>query len=522
MIDAYEVQHEGRTYYGNVQLRQFHAFNRAGQWLIANVEDFAVTPTSETMVRRLHVLAAAPGTLVPEPVFAELRQLGLLAGAATRPAGHDTGPRRVLKLVTNLTLLLAQKCNMRCVYCYGEGGEYGDRGLVDKATALKAIDWLIDNSGEAEHLNICFFGGEPLLNFGVLQAAVQYAKARGSERGKKFTFTVTTNGSIVRDDVVDFLRTHDVRPMVSFDGPPEYQDANRPFRNGKGSYRRVRDNVEKLRAAFPDLAARGIVCGTQDPQRVRSAAAEAGFTECSVGIASPVLDRAAPKERGDGRVRRRAVERMIAYKQQLIDEAFVAIRARSVNVRCVPTMLPAILDLCEGKRHHYGCGMGRGLAGISTSGDVYPCHRFIGQADMRMGNIDDYKAEPLNVHGRAVVDVLPDCQTCWARYWCGGGCFYRNKALTGDLHRPDRLDCLERMAQIEGLLHVQSQLEAGDRAYLDKVRRDILRARGVAPRAGVPRKPDTDLRPLMDEHSDGRGGQCRGHFVGHDAPGARG
>lgn len=494
MLDAYEVQHEGRTYYGNVQLTQFHAFNRAGQWLIANVEAFAVTPTSEAMVRRLHVLAASPGTLVPEDVFGELRQLGLLAGAATEPAERGSGPRRALKLVTNLTLLLAQKCNMRCVYCYGEGGEYGDRGLMDEATAIKAIDWLIDNSGEAEHLNICFFGGEPLLNFGVLQAAVLYAKARGSERAKRFTFTVTTNGSVLRDDVVDFLKAHDVRPMVSFDGPPEYQNANRPFRNGKGSYARVLGNVQKLRAAFPDLAARGIVRGTQEPQRVRSAAAEAGFTECSIGIASPVLKRASANERSEGKCRQRAVERMIAFKQQLIDEAFAAIRARSVNVRCVPTMLPAILDLCEGKRHYYGCGMGRGLAGVSTSGDLYPCHRFIGQADMRMGNIEDYKAEPLNVHGRAVVDALPDCQTCWARYWCGGGCFYRNKALTGDLHRPDRLDCLERMAQVEGLLHAQSRLEADDKAYLDTVRQDILRVRGVAPRAATPLQLDSGLQ----------------------------
>jgi uncharacterized protein len=482
LLDFYQLEHQGRTYFGNVSLRQFHIFCYGGQTYLANVDAFKAFPISADFADQVQRVAVSSGSLVPQALFRELQRVELVRAGEQELDAWTRDRSRPAKLVTNMTLLLAQRCNMRCVYCYGDGGEYGAKGMMCSATALQAVDWLIENSGDAEHLNICFFGGEPLLNFTVLKQAVVYAREQGAQKGKRFTFTVTTNGSVLTNEITAFLKQQDVKPMVSFDGPQEYQDRNRPFSNGRGSYARVRANVQKLRAAFADLGARGIVCGDQDPFQVRAAAAAAGFTECSIGIASPVIEKSPPSGVADGDTSRvQAVERMLAYKRQLLDEALEAIRERKVNIHCTPTMLPAIIDLCDGKRHYYGCGLGRGLAGVSISGDVYPCHRFIGQPEMKMGNIADYKAQPLNDYSRAIVDRLPECQRCWARHWCGGGCFYRNKALTGDLHRPDPLDCLERKSQIEGLLHVHAQLQDDDKAYLRTVRESILHARGVPP-----------------------------------------
>jgi uncharacterized protein len=482
MLGSYQLEYERQTYFGNVTLREFHIFGYGDHIYLANVEAMTAFSVSPRMADLIRVIAVTPGSLIPVAFVQELRKLQLIPEGEVPVEGSRPDRSRRECSVTNITLLIAQRCNMRCVYCYGDGGEYGEKGMMSLETAFQAVDWLIDISGSAEHLNICFFGGEPLLNFAVMKEVVPYAREKGEEKGKRFTFSVTTNGSLLNDEIISFIKDEDIRPMISFDGPPEYQNRNRPFRNGRGSYDRIYANIQRLRVALPYLGARAIVCGDADPFRVKASAAEAGFSTCSLGSASPVILKPRQDSQSvDGNCRERALERMLSYKRQLIDELIEVIRERKVNIQCPPTLLHAITNMCAGKRHYYGCGMGRGLAGISIAGDIYPCHRFIGQPEMRMGNIADYKAEGLNDYSRAIVEHLPVCQSCWARYWCGGGCFYRNKAFTGDLHRPDSLDCRERKAHIEGLIHVQQQLNDDDKEYLQRVREEILMSRGLQP-----------------------------------------
>ena len=114
------------------------------------------------------------------------------------------------------------------------------------------------------------------------------------------------------------------------------------------------------------------------------------------------------------------------------------------------------------------------MVGVTINGDIYPCHRFAGQEDMRMGNIAEYKIDGLNDYHRAGVDQLPVCRSCWARYFCGGGCFYRNKAINGNIYRPDELDCREEKALIEGLIHIGCRLDEGDREYLNKLLKEQI------------------------------------------------
>ncbi|WP_407702807.1 MULTISPECIES: SPASM domain-containing protein [Thiorhodovibrio] len=130
-------------------------------------------------------------------------------------------------------------------------------------------------------------------------------------------------------------------------------------------------------------------------------------------------------------------------------------------------MAMALLQyLVSGRKRQVACGVGRGIAGISVSGELYPCHRFVGLTETRLGHLDDYRAGELNDYHRAVVDNLPVCRGCWARYLCGGGCFYDNQARTGDPHRPDAHFCQEIKTVCEDLIHGWSYLPDADRDYL--------------------------------------------------------
>jgi len=139
-----------------------------------------------------------------------------------------------------MVLVLAQTCNMRCVYCLGGGGEYGRPGMMSEETALAAVDWLFESSLDAKRVQVSFAGGEPLLAFPLLRRVVAYAKQHAAARGKAVSFALTTNGGLLTDRVVAFLAEEGITPVISFDGSAAVQDGQRPFRNGRGSYRRVR------------------------------------------------------------------------------------------------------------------------------------------------------------------------------------------------------------------------------------------------------------------------------------------
>ncbi|WP_428559941.1 MAG: radical SAM protein [Solidesulfovibrio sp. DCME] len=473
MFGPCPVELEGRRYFANVAVRECHTFEYEGNVYLLDVQGLAahaITPGLAALIGRL---GADPSLLLPEAVLEKLRGLGIVVGegdeAARSQAGPSTGAAEFP--VVSISLFVAQACNMRCVYCYGNGGEYAGGGMMDESTALRAIDWLMENSRSARQVNVGFFGGEPLLNFPVIRKVVPYARRKAREAGKAIAFSMTTNGSLFTEEVIAFIREENIKLLISFDGPPEVQNRQRPFWNGTGSYDLVAANIGRLRETVPHLSARATVYGDTDPLAIQEALARVGFSAYVFAPASPVLlghhHAAAPV---DGANERR-LDRMRAFHRQEADELLAAIRGRAI-VKDAP--LRALLDmgdLLTGKKRHHACGIGKNLAAISVTGDIYPCHRFVGLTELRQGNIADYTSGAPNAYHRAVVDSLPVCRRCWARYVCGGGCFYLNKATTGDMHRPTPLDCQERRSMFEGLVHVYCQLDAADREY----------ARGIVP-----------------------------------------
>ena len=160
---------------------------------------------------------------------------------------------------------------------------------------------------------------------------------------------------------------------------------------------------------------------------------------------------------------------MDAHNRGEAARLLAAIQSRSIDRGNLPSLLHLILAIDSGERWHYGCGVGKSIAGISITGDVYPCHRFVGRKEFRLGNIDSYRAGVPNAYWSAAVDTLPECGSCWARYMRGGGCSYHNKALTGDMHRPAASFCNQTRAMFEGLIHVYCELSEEDRLYTREI-----------------------------------------------------
>lgn len=471
MFGPYKITHKGRAYYGNVSLKEYHIVQSNGEYTLFLAQDVKAVPISRQLVQAIVRLMPSPGTLIPDGFMQALREVGLVREGTEKSVSEKNSAPSCSNepLVTNMALFVTQTCNMRCFYCYGNGGEYGQRGVMTQETAFQAVEWLMKNSKDAGKVNIGFFGGEPLMNFPLIQQVVAYAKAVSIKRDKEITFNMTTNASLLTHKVITFMKNEKIDALISFDGPPEIQNRQRPFRNGRGSYNRVFANVRRLRAAIPNLSARATLCGDSDPFVVRNAMDEAGFAHCHLMSASPsILGRrdSAGAAEYKAKTSQLRSEKMIAYNKAEMENLLDDIKNRRIDPEYPPAALTVLADLVRSQRRHVGCGAGRGMRAVSVDGHVYPCHRLVGLEDFRLGHILDYRGDEINEYHRAVVENLPACRACWARYLCGGGCFYNNLAYTGDMRRPEPSFCREMKALADDAIRTWRRLTEDGMEYL--------------------------------------------------------
>lgn len=486
MFGPYEITLDGRVLHGNVVLKECHLVERGGDFFLLRVADMAAAPISPGLARLLARWAPSPGTLVPDRLMRALREGGLVVDEASNgpeaapgsdPGASDARANRPRPGgVANIALFLAQSCNLACAYCYGQAGAYGGSGLMTAATARKGVDWLMASSGDTRQVHVGFFGGEPLLNLPVLRETVEYAREQAGRHGKEVRFGITTNATLLDEEIVAYLEREKIEPLVSCDGPSEVHDRQRPFKTGQGSHAAVVSGARLLRAAFPEVLARATLRGDTDPFAVRRGLEEAGFARCSLTLASPVvLDGATADE--DPAAREAAAGRMLAYRREEVQELFAAIAGRRLDPEHPPQALALLSGLATGEKRRAFCGVGRGMRAVSVDGGLYPCHRFVGLEEFRMGGLDDDRPVGLNDYHRAVVENLPECRSCWARYSCGGGCFYENRGRTGDVRRPDPLFCQEVRTLQEDLVAGWCRLSDEERAYAraetEKIIRDL-------------------------------------------------
>ena len=341
-------------------------------------------------------------------------------------------------VIKALCLHVAHSCNLTCSYCFASQGNFhGDRALMSYDVGRQALDFLVAHSGTRKNLEVDFFGGEPLMNFTVVKQLVTYARSIEGPAGKHFRFTLTTNGMLIDDDVIDFCNREMDNVVLSLDGRREVHDRFRVDRAGRGSYDRIVPLFQKL------VRARGgrnyYMRGTfthfnPDFTKDLFHMADLGFTELSMEpvVCSPDSPSALSPE--DLEIVKREYE--ILAEEMLRREK----EGRPI------TFYHYMLDLQEGPciyKRVSGCGSGTEYMAVTPWGDLYPCHQFVGDERYLLGNVyDGVTNEALREEFRACnAYSRPDCRDCWARLYCSGGCAANSMHATGSISGVYRAGC---------------------------------------------------------------------------------
>lgn len=348
-----------------------------------------------------------------------------------------------------LCLNVAHKCNMKCRYCFAAQGDFG-RGekLMSVEAGRQAIDFLLLQSGGITRLEVDFFGGEPLLNTRLIRDLVDYGNRQAARSGKQIHFTLTTNASLLNDEINDFVLEHGLSVVLSLDGRQNTNDLNRIFKNGEGTYNVVLPKIIDLVRREP---ASYYVRGTFTRETLEFAEefrhlADLGFASISLEPAVGAGSEFAIRE-SDLPVVLPEYERLAELVWQYYQNG------RPVN------FFHFNLDLQRGPclaKRVTGCGAGVEYLAVTPEGDLYPCHQLIGQEQFYMGNVAAGKADPKvkELLAGSCLGKKEECLVCWARYFCGGGCHANNFLSEGTLFRPHATTCAMHRKRVEAGIYL--------------------------------------------------------------------
>ena len=335
------------------------------------------------------------------------------------------------KVVKALCLHVAHTCNLNCSYCFASQGKYqGDRALMSFEVGKRALDFLIENSGTRRNLEVDFFGGEPLMNWDVVKQLVAYARSVEKEKGKNFRFTLTTNGVLVDDDVIEFSNREMSNVVLSLDGRREVNDHFRRDYAGNGSYDKIVPNFKRFVKAREgkNYYVRGTFThNNTDFTNDLLHMADLGFTELSMEpVVCPPGDPYALTEE----------DLPVLFEQYEILAKEMLKRKKEGRPF---TFYHYMIDLKNGPciyKRITGCGSGTEYMAVTPWGDLYPCHQFVGDEKYRLGDIwsgvtnqeiqDGFRH--CNAYARA------ECKDCWARLYCSGGCAANAYHATGSIN----------------------------------------------------------------------------------------
>ena len=358
-------------------------------------------------------------------------------------------------IVKSLCLMVAQDCNLRCKYCFGDGGSYGNkRAVMSEEVGRRAVDFIIENSGNRRHCEIDFFGGEPLINLKVVKAVTEYVRQRERETDKIFKLTLTTNGMLLNDKAIKWLNDNNISLVLSLDGRKEIHDAMRPDSTGYGSYDRALKNFKKLvdsrngenyylRGTYTknnldftedvlDLNDKGFNILSVEPVVLKDS--PLGFTEADLPRINEEYDRLT-----SAYLRRQREGKGFFFFHFNMDLS---------NGPCVAKRLS-------------GCGAGHEYFAVDVNGDLYPCHQFVGRGKYKLGNVFNGVSDPQNwgeYFRQSHVLNKPKCRECWARFFCSGGCHANADLFHDDIREPYEVGCEIQRKRLECAIYVQALL----------------------------------------------------------------
>ena len=359
-------------------------------------------------------------------------------------------------VVKALCLHIAHDCNLACRYCFAEEGEYhGRRALMSFEVGKVALDFLIANSGNRRNLEVDFFGGEPLMNFQVVKDLVAYGREQEKIHDKNFRFTLTTNGILLNDDVMEFANREMANVVLSIDGRKKVNDFMRPFRNGKGSYELIVPKFQKF--AESRNQDKYYVRGTFTHHNLDFSKdvlhlADLGFKQISV---EPVV---AP-DTEDYAIREEDLPQLFAEYDALAAE-MVERKKTGKDFNFFHFMIDLEGGPCVAKRLS-GCGSGTEYLAVTPWGDLYPCHQFVGNEAFLMGNVQDgvVNTELRDEFKCCNVYAKEKCRECFARFYCSGGCAANSYNFHGSINDAYDVGCELEKKRVECAIMIQAAMQ---------------------------------------------------------------
>lgn len=392
-----------------------------------------------------HLKGIKPNTqeeiAIMEEIQALIEEGSLLSG--------DDGylPKNLNHSVKSLCLNVAHICNLACPYCFASGGNYkGAEALMTVAIGRTAIDYLLQESTDRNLVEVDFFGGEPLLNFPLIQEVVAYGEAEAKKFGKAIKWSMTTNGMLLNDEVSRFLVAHEIGTVLSIDGRKEVHDRNRYTKTGKGSYDTVVANYLRFKEFTEDYVARGTYTSANlDFYKDIQVLKELGFSHISM---EPVI--------GDdltlddlGTIKESYDRLADLYLDWMLEKKPLDFFHFNIELKGGPCIYKRIT----------ACGAGYEYLAITPTGDIYPCHQLIEDPEYRMGNLMDgtYRQDLSERFQNTNIYTKAPCSRCWARFYCSGGCHAGNIKYGGGLQSPDPMGCAIQKIRIETALFIQGK-----------------------------------------------------------------
>ena len=349
-------------------------------------------------------------------------------------------------VVKALCINIAHDCNLACRYCFAGEGEYkGDRVLMSLDIAKKSLDFLVANSGNRVNLEVDFFGGEPLMNWDVVKETVRYGRSLEEKHNKKFRFTLTTNGVLLNDEVMEFANKEMANVVLSIDGRKEIHDYMRPTRNGKGSYDLLLPKFQEFakKRAGKSYYVRGTYTHNNlDFSKDVLHLADEGFEQISV---EPVV--AQPT---DSYAIREEDIPYLCEQYDMLAKELVKRKKAGNGFNFFHFMIDLNGGPCVAKRLS-GCGSGCEYLAVTPWGDFYPCHQFVGNEDFLMGNVDDGIVRPdiRDMFKNSNVYSKEKCKNCFAKFYCSGGCAANSYNFHGNINDAYDVGCELQKKRIE-------------------------------------------------------------------------
>lgn len=371
-----------------------------------------------------------------------------------KPVIEDLDKRPIV--LKALCLHIAHDCNLACEYCFAGKGEYqGEKAMMSFETGKKALDYMVANSGSRRHLEVDFFGGEPTMNFEVVKKLVDYGRELEKKHDKVFRFTLTTNGLLVDDEMIEYMNKEMSNVVLSIDGRKEVNDRMRPTRNHAGStydiivpkYKKIADSRNQERYYVRGTFTHNNLDFSKDVLHL----ADLGFKEISVEpVVAPSSEPYAIKEEDLP---------TLLNEYDILAKKIVKRTKEGRGFDFFHFMIDLEGGPCATKRLQ-GCGSGCEYVSITPTGEIYPCHQFVGIDNMELGNLDEgIKREDIRQEfHKSNVYTKPDCEKCFAKFYCSGGCAANAYNFSGDINGNYEIGCELQRKRVECAIMIKAAL----------------------------------------------------------------